>query len=291
MSEEKAAPVATPPISEETQAREEIYKQYAEVNGLVPEEPKVETEAPAEAKPEPEKVEEKTAAPPEKVEPVKAEAQEKPKEEKTVPYNALHEERLKRQAEQRVRKDAEARAKALEEELERLKSQQPQNDEITDYEKELIDLKREQKAMKTVLEQEQVIKQENARKSAYDQFNNVMAEIDTELKSEGIAGFSLAKNEVAEEIKRLLEEDESNHVIDNKEGWKKIYQEKFYPKFREEFMSVEKERETSEKKELKRGAALGTIPGKAPAKAKSVDDLSPDEMRLKYLESRRAREF
>lgn len=290
MAEEKVAPVSTPPVSEEARTREEIYKQYAEANGGVPEEPK-ETAAPEEAKPEPEKVEDKTAAEPEKVEPVKEPAQDKPKEEKTVPYNALHEERLKRQAEQKLRKEVEARAKALEDELAKSRTQQPQTEEITDYEKELIELKREQKAMKSVLEQEQVVKQENARKDALKQFNDVMVQIDTELKAEGIAGFTLAKNEVADEIKRLLEEDESNYIHDNKEGWKKIYQEKFYPKYREEFMSVEKERETSEKKELKKGAALGTIPGKAPAKPKSVDDMSPEEMRRKYLEERNKREF
>lgn len=287
MAEEKVAPVSTPPVSEEARTREEIYKQYAEANGGVPAEPK-ETAAPEEAQVETPKEEKpvETAA-----EPVKEPAQDKPKEEKTVPYNALHEERLKRQAEQKLRKEVEARAKALEDELAKSRTQQPQTEEITDYEKELIELKREQKAMKSVLEQEQVVKQENARKDALKQFNDVMVQIDTELKAEGIAGFTLAKNEVADEIKRLLEEDESNYIHDNKEGWKKIYQEKFYPKYREEFMSVEKERETSEKKELKKGAALGTIPGKAPAKPKSVDDMSPEEMRRKYLEERNKREF
>ena len=285
----KAAPVTVPPIPEELESRESIYKKYAEQNGGTPEETKEETAPPVEEKPATtEKVEpEQTAAEPEKVE-----AQPKPKEEKTVPYNALHEERLKRQAEARIRKDAEARAKALEEELNRLKSQEKQPpEEITDYEKELIELKQKQRAMEAVLEREQVEKKENARRSALDQFNRTMIKIDTELKAEGIVGFAYHKDAVANEIKNLLMEDEANQILDNEEGWKKIYQEKFYPSFIEEMKSVEKKAAVTEKTELKKNASLGTIPGKAPAKPKSVDDLSPEEMKAKYLETRRAREY
>jgi hypothetical protein len=288
MAEGKAVPVTIPPVEDGVEKREDIYKKYAEQNGGVPEEPK-ETAAPEEAKPaEADKpVEaEKTAA-----EPEKEEAQDKPKEEKTVPYNALHEERLKRQAETKLRKELEARAKALEDEVNKLKATDTQPVEITDYEKELIDHKQKLQAIETVLAREQKEKVESTERENRKKFESIMEEIDSELKTEGVAGFLLAKVQVADEVKRLLLEDEANAIIDNKEGWKKIYKESFYPKFRDEFLSVEKAREKSEKTELKKGAALGNIPGKAPEKPKSVDNLTPDQMRERYMEERRARQL
>lgn len=279
MAEEKAVPVTTPPVEEGAESREAIYKKYQEQNGGTPAES---TDAPEEAK-EPEK--EPETAP----EPEKAKESEKPKEEKTVPYAALHEERLKRQEEARLRKEEAQRRQALEEELNRLKATEKQPEEITDYEKELIEQKQKLRAIETVLEREQKEKAEKAKSEARAKFDSVMSEIDAELKTEGIAGFNMAKDFVANRVRDLLLEDEANHVIDNKEGWKKIYKEEFYPKFRDEFMSVEKAREKSEKTELKKGAALGTIPGKAPAKPKGPEDLTPEEMRQRYMEERRAR--
>lgn len=285
MAEEKAVPVKTPPVEEKTMSREEVYQKYLAENGGVPEEPNKETEVAAETD---KTVAEKTAAPEPEKEQVATET--KPKEEKVVPYGALHEERLKRQTEQKLRKEAEERAKALDEELKRLKTADtPPAAEITDYEKELIDHRQKLQALETVLEREQREKAEKARQEVINNFNKTMSEINTELEADGYVGFGYMKVAVAEEIKRLISEDESNAALDTKEGWKKTFIEKFYPEMESKFAEALKKKAVDDKIALKKDAGLGTMPGKAPAKPKSDEDLTPEEQRKRYIEMRRAR--
>ena len=277
------------PESENETSRDELYNKFQEQSGVPPVEEKQEeakkeevaeqppTEVERAEKPEAEKPEQEVKEP---------EAKQPSKDQKTVPYGALHEERKLRQESDKAKKAAEQRAKDLEAEIARIKSQE--TDVITDYDTEILELKRFRQAQETLERQRQEREQREAQQHARDSFDKVMVDIDRELKDEGYGGFKYVKAEVANEIARLIDEDESNNVLDNKEGWKKVYREKFFSEVDSDLAESRQKREKATKEDLKRQANIHTPPGsKLPAKPKSADDMSDEERQQEYLRLRR----
>lgn len=266
---------------EQETTREELYKQYHEQNGTPPVEEKKEEVA------EPAPVE--AAKPEEAKEAVESEVKEPLKKEQTqVPYGALHEERLKRQAEAKARKEAEDRANALEDELARLKTHESQADEITDYEKEILELKRFRQAQENLERQRQEKEKQDAEEKAKNNFWATMDKIDKDLFEEGYGGFKLSLRAVEDELNSMILQDESNRSLDNEEGLKQIYKERVHPKAAKIFADAQQKREKAGKEELKKQANIHTPPGgKPPTKPKSVEDMTESERHEAYLKLRR----
>lgn len=270
----------------EVSERDRITQQYYGQDGTPPAEEKTEVTEPAPAEVEqPEEAE----APQEEV---KQEAIEPPKE-KTVPLAALHEERIKRQKIDEAKRAAEQRATALEAEIERLKRQEIPA-EITDYDqaiiedrKKIAELERFKQAQENLERQRQEREAEEAQAKARESFEKTLTEIDHELTEEGYGGFGYAKDAVVQTLQRLIAEDESNHSLDTKEGWKKIYREHVFPQAEKAFAEARQKREKSEKENLKRQANISTPPNKPPAKPKSPDDMTDAERKEAYMRMRR----
>jgi hypothetical protein len=266
--------VKAAPKTESVVAREEIAKAYdSTVNQPVEVKPEP---APAEAEPV---VELPEAA-------VKVEVKEAKQSEAPDWKAATYEERMKRKAETDARKRAEDRVTALEAKIKQFETQEP-SAEITDYDKELMDLKRRQRAIEE-LEQERV---ERERQEATVKVSNKIAtDIDQahkDLVTDGYPGFKHAIGSVTRELQRLVAEDDSNIHLDSPSGWKKIYKEVIYPELKAEFESVSKQNELDAKRNLKQSANLASSSGKAPVKSKSDEPLSPEEEREKYFRMRR----
>jgi small-conductance mechanosensitive channel len=278
------------PEEKKVQPEIEVSREEAQLNYLKSigqeVEPEQQEAAPVEAEVKPEekpveKIEDKE-------EPKKEEVKPEKKEEKYVPYDALHAERIKRKAEAEARKAAEARAADLEARIKQYQAQDPQ-EAITDYDKELMELKRRQKAIEDMeadrIERE---KHENAEKLTQD-IKNKLIQTNEDLEKEGYPGFQFMKSSVAEELQRLVDEDELNSSLDNPSGWKKIYKERIFPTVASKFESAIKSKTLEDKIALKEKAGLVTSTGKAEPKPKDPDSKTEDELRREYVAMRRSR--
>jgi len=222
--------------------------------------------------------------------PKKEEAEETKKEEvkeekktKTVPYDALHEERVKRKAASEAQRAAEDRARLLEEQIALLKKNEPEAD-ITDYDDALKTANRRLDAIEK-LEQKRIEDDaERRRDEAHNKFESAMKKIDAELREEGYGGFAYAKKAVEEEIAKLVQDEE---LIDTEEDWKRVFKESIYPNLSAAVKEADQKRTLQSKKDAKSQAGLATMPGKIPAKPKSADEMTQEEAQAEYLKMRR----
>lgn len=259
--------------------RESIYDEYAQVNEPAAAVTEEVAEKPVEAKgeEEEEKKEEeetKTETSPEeevaenKVEDVsETKTEEKKKEEiKTVPYDALHEEREKRKLAQAKAREFEERLKELEARL----SSPPkpaefaENEYLTEEERRLKEL---EDFRADILAKEQ---KEKAR-TAQQTLEKNIADTDAFLAEKGFPGFQFLAGRVGDELDRLVKEDPDNAVLNNPEGWKKIYVEKVFPTVKGLFAQIERQDVMDKKKAAKSGIALAGSPGATTKKEPATE--------------------
>lgn len=268
------------PKEPELSDREKLYQELA-AKAEASETPVAPEEAPPVVAEEPKKEPEvKVEAPPAEA----PKAEEKPKD-KFVPYDALHAERMKRKAEAEARKAAEDRAKALEETMARLKAEEPVP--VTDYDSAIAELQRKTRAIELIEEQRIKREQIEAQQRNIQFYRRTMEEINNELASEGYRGFKYAEEKVRDEVMRLVHEDESNSMYDNKAGYKKIFKEKFYPEMEKEFKELFEAKKKAEKEDLKSQAGLINSAGKSELKPKT-GQISDEDARKQYIASRQA---
>lgn len=244
-------------------------------------------------------VEEQSAQPPveaEKKEEIKEEVKEVKQPEAPDWKAATYEERQKRKVEKELREKAEKRAADLEAKIKQYEAPKAEEEPIiTDYDRAIIDLRKENKEMKNEL---RAIKETEAERSEREhrealervekQTRDSLAQVHKDLVSEGYPGFKFAVGEIQNELRRLVAEDEANITLDNPAGWKKIYKEKIFPDLQAEWQETEQRRSQDAKTELKKQANLSSSTGKMPPKPKTDNDKTPEEMSREYVSNLRS---
>jgi hypothetical protein len=169
----------------------------------------------------------------EEIQPVQVEETHKT-EEKTVPLAALHEERSKH-------KDTKRKIAELEAKIDQLLTNKPEkpspsaeDEEITDYDREIKTLRAKTRQYESEIES---LKREffgDRQKREQDSIANQVMSVSSELEKEGMPGFVELEPLVASEIARLWSEDADNQLVypNNPSGWKKVYKDVIFPRFR-----------------------------------------------------------
>ena len=261
-------------MSEMGAERDEVYDSYE-----APETP------PAEEPKEPEVKEDAETPEPEKAEFVK---EDKPKEEKLVPLDALHEERAKRKALSSEVKELKGNLSQLMEDnkkLMELMSDKSTDEPITDYEKELVNAKKQLKLMNEKITAFERSQKSQSEKTEAETLTALIKATDAELAKEGFEGF----DDFVPQIIRAMNEEEIPPEDRNPATWKKVYKEIVWPKYIGKFKQDPKESKKSEKEALKKDASLSKSPGKVDAKKEDGDDMtSYMKMREKFSFMNRA---
>jgi hypothetical protein len=233
-------------------------------------EEKPEVKAEEKVSEEPKKEETVTAT--EKVEPVQA-TEKKPEEIKTVPYGALHEERMKRKDLQRERDDMKSKVDQLMQDNVKLmsKGKETSEDQFEPVYKNELDALRQEivrlNAENTTIKQR--FQTEDARKRE-DEIFRMIERVDQEETAAGRPGFKqYGWNIVATEINKIAQEDpDLADTYRNPDGWKLLHAKKF-PEIRSVYVAQDKKDVLEQKKQAKTEAGLVTTAGKAPVKEAS----------------------
>lgn len=294
-------------------ARDVLYDEYAKQEGLIPEKNKqeagveeagVETELKSsksaedtgkEKSPEPKDDSKKT----EKDKPEdksrkqdyqkSEETKPKEKEQKFVPLDALHQEREKRKAVQSRQRELETQLQVVMAEVKSLKEAKDTKTEvdvedIDDPFVEVARLRREMSEFKSrdIQRESEVRRRDFETKSKALQ--NDISKTNDDLEKEGYPGFNMMLNSVTEKLTDLMDDNpQEATLLDNPEGWRKIYKEEIYPIIKEKFDKALKGEIIKEKEKLKSEANLIGSSGKTekPVSKEDEDWTSED-----YLNSR-----
>ena len=263
-------------LTEMGSERDAIYDSFESAEAPPKEEPKEpEVKADAETKE------------PKKAEFVKEEIKTE-EEEKKVPYGALKEEREKRKALSSEVKELKSNLSQLIEDnkkLMELMSSKSDDEPITDYEKELVNLRKQNKMLAEKLNTIERSQVQREQKATNDSLMEQVRKVDKELAAEGFKGFEKLKFQVIE----AMDAEEIPPEDRNPTTWKRVYKEIVYPELFGEFQKALKESKKEEKEALKKDASLVKSPGKADAKKEAEDDLSEYwKMREKFSFMNRA---
>lgn len=243
--------------------RDSIYEQFDNLTETPPEKESKE--------PEPEKV---VAEPEKEKEPEKAEfvKEDKPTdEEKKVPLGALHEEREKRKALAKEVADLkESFRQAVEDnkKLMELMSSKADDEPITDYEKEMLSLRKQLKVALTEIDSIKRGGEKERQASAEQRLDSLAKQTDTELEKAGFEGFY----DFIPQVIKAMNDEEIPMDERSPETWKRVYQDIVYPKYIGKHKVVKKEDKKAEKEELKKEASLIKTPGKPEEKKKEEED-------------------
>ena len=225
-------------------------------------------------------------------------------EEKTVPYGALHAEREKRKEIQKIVGKLEGQVAELIADNKAFMEQGKKADiDETDLEA-LVDEGNFDDVLKLALKQNKEMKvrmsklennegkrtqadEQTAHEAKQDKAAKHISKLTKTLEEEGFPGLDMFVPEVNKELDRLVEDDPDNESLDNDEGYKKIYREHVFPKFKKMFAGQEKADTFEKKRNLKKKANIGGG-GKADPKTKEkdVNELSNDEMYADYKKQR-----
>ncbi len=245
-----------------------------------------EVEKPTEVVLEPKK--EETVPVTELTEPVQATGK-KPEDVRTVPYGALHEERMKRKDLQREVDDAKAKMNQLMEDNVKLmsKGKEPSGDEYEPvYKGELNELRAENFRLKSKIEAVENRFQSDDIRKKEDEAKKMIDKVDQEESASGRPGFSkIGWRLVLDEINEVAKTDpELADTYRTPDGWKLIHAKKF-PEAQAIYVAQAKKEVFDQKKQAKTGAELVTATGKAPVKEapeqKSVKEQWDDYLKMR----------
>ncbi len=222
--------------------------------------------------PEPEQVK-KAAEPPTEskeaaVPAVKTETQDEEKRVKMVPHEALHAEREQTKALREALQKKDEQVNLLLSDLQKLTESKETEKPIEDYDKAIIDLRRENAELKKEIgtikqasdKRMEWEKEETAKKSE-ESLNKQLSETNSRLEKEGYPGFTQFVPLVSAELQRLVREDQANAHLDNPKGWEKIYREIVFPRIRETSIN----QKLKEKEERKKAAEIPVGSGGSPS--------------------------
>ena len=277
--------------------RMKIYQDFAKTNypdtdtsTVTEETPKTEekeakTEEKPSEKPAEEAKKEETVAVTEKTETVKV-TETKPEDVRTVPYGALHEERMKRKDLQLELDDMKAKVDQLMSDNVKLmsKGKEPSEDEYQPvYRTELSELRTENLRLKNEIDSINKRFQVEDQEKASQRLERLISEVDKIESDAGRPGFaSIGRHIVLARINEMAREDpELASSYQNTDGWRKIWTEEF-PKVKQQFVIQDKKELFDQKKQAKEGAELITSTGKAPTKEATTLEWDWN----KYLEMR-----
>lgn len=267
----KVEPTVTEPALEESD-RAAMYEKFDKTTEETPGE--VETE---------EETEEDPADPPEEEVPAEPAPEEAEKKEKTVSHGAFHAEREKRKGFQKEVTELKAQMDVMIKDNQALMQGKEEANiddaEITDYDVSIKSLmKQNQELSKKIinLESKDTARTESeadrTEREQSERLNNDIATVDKELAAEGIPGFDALQIEVGHELKRLIAEDPANERLRTPNGWKEVYKDHVYPKYKKIFVGQEKTDILDEKKAKKEKANLASGGAKPASDKKKKDD-------------------
>ena len=273
-----------------------------ENEGLFGEREKVYDAYPGEAVTSP--VEEVTEPTEESKEKPKAESKEKPKEEptedlaeevietpveegelqeevieKTVPLQALHEEREKRKVAQADIRNLTEKVNSLIEDNRQLMEHYTQEpEEIEDYDKELLALKKQNKELVSRLDTFEKSDTQHKQERQVEAINVDLKKLDSKLTAEGYPGMLKFQNLVVESINELRETDFDRYetIMSSKANWFKgceeIYKKEVFSGIKNIFSKTTKAEKDLEKEELKKKAKLAGKTGATGERAKGEEE-------------------
>lgn len=261
--------------------RQRILEEYAKQNPGVPVEsaPELETTEQSPVETDKEQPPKKEITPSvEETEEQRKEREAKESEKSENLKKALDEERGKRK---RLREEKEElEAKIRDYEAKQTHAQPLQDDAILDYEAELKTLKANQKSMELREAQREAFSRQEAVRRESDRLYKMVKDVNKELADEGFPGFEYMAGTITTELLNMNSVDpEEAKALDNPAGWKKIFKENIYPRFKKEFEESTRKSTLDKKVALKEQANLSG-PGKgAPKKSDDDDPKNWDEKR------------
>jgi hypothetical protein len=184
-----------------------------------------------------------------------------------IEHAAFHAEREKRKA---LASEIDQLKQTIEE-LKNRKQEANVEDEV-EIPPEVLELKKRQDLLEE--QQLQQVEQQRAHnlKQAESKFRSAVAKVNAELNQEGIPGFSLFVNDVAEKVTELSQNSpELGQKLKTEQGWKYVYQKHVYPQMKSIFLDQDKKDLFEEKKALKKEANLINTPRKPEPKPKEKD--------------------
>lgn len=184
--------------------------------------------------------------------------EEKPQEEeKTVPYGALKEEREKRkELARRVKELEDAFRQAAEDNkrLTELLSAKSEEEPITDYEKEMLSLRKQLKAALAEIDSMKKSVERDRQAASEVQIKTLVERTGEELAKEGFEGFQ----DFIPQVVQAMRAEGIEAAEETPEIWKRVYKEQVWPKYIGKYKPSKK----AEKEELKKEASLIKSPGK-----------------------------
>lgn len=193
--------------------------------------------------------------------------EEKPQEEeKTVPYGALKEEREKRkELARRVKELEDAFRQAAEDNkrLTELLSAKPDEEPITDYEKEMLSLRKQLKAALAEIESMKKSVERDRQAASEAQIKTLVERTGEELAREGYEGFQ----DFIPQVVQAMRAEGIEAADETPEIWKRVYKEQVWPKYIGKYKPSKK----AEKEELKKEASLIKSPGKTETPKKEEE--------------------
>lgn len=204
------------------------------------------------------------------------EGEETPKPEKTpeetggkketkVPHEALHEARMRLETVRKERDELKEQNRILLDDIKK-RDETPPNEEIADYDKEIINLRNKVATLETQLKKKDELEKDEQLRRVQELHRDNLEKANLELEKEGYSGFSELVPLVQQELMKIARVDfEKAQSMDNPEGWKKIFKETVLPrtlKLHEKKMAEEKK---ASKESLKEGASVLLPSGAPPA--------------------------
>lgn len=227
-------------------------------------EPEKEPEPEVEAKPEKAETEKKDFVP----------ETPKPDEEKTVPYGALKEEREKRKELARKIKELEESFKQAAEDnkkLVELMSSKSDDEPITDYEKEILSLRKQLKVAMSKIDSFEKGQVQQRQVTEQDRLTALVNQTHTELAKDGFDGF----DDFVPQVIKAMDDEDIPMEERTPATWKKVFKEVVYPKYIGKYKVDTKAEKKAEKEAEKKEASLIKSPGKPDAKKKDEEDTTP----------------
>jgi len=193
--------------------------------------------------------------------------EEKPQEEeKTVPYGALAEERAKRKELAKKVKELEAAFRQAAEDnkkLMELMSAKSDEEPITDYEKELVSVRKQLKLAIAEIEAFKKAQAKTAQEVEQEKLAALVRKTHDELAKDGFDGF----NDFVPQVIKAMDDEDIPLEERNPAVWKRVYREIVYPKHIGKYRPAPKAVKEAAKKE----ASLIKSPGTGSASKKEEE--------------------
>jgi hypothetical protein len=147
-------------------------------------------------------------------------------------------------------------------------SSKSDDEPITDYEKELVNAKKQIRLMRDEMEAFKRGQTQQKDVTEQERLTALVKQTDSELTKEGFEGF----DDFVPQIIKAMNDEEIPMDERNPDTWKRVYKEIVYPNYIGKYKVVSKESKKAEKETLKKEASFIMDPGKKEATKKEDNE-------------------